>query len=406
MSGGVLRHRGLRRLWLGELVSMLGDWLTYVAVGVLAVDGGGPLAVLGVLLAHTLPRVVLAPWAGRLADRHDRRVVLGLGSAARGVATLGMAIAAASEASGAMAGLLVLRMALGGIVDAASGAAVPRLVPLAELPRAHALLGATWSVVFAAGVAAGGLLTAALGPVAALAIDAATFFAAAVIFAGLPCLRPRAEEGGAGAGADRGGWTPALAFLRRQPAARRAALAKLPVMIANGGAWMLVHALAGQSAALGTALALGGLHLARALGTGLGALLWARIEALRGTEAGLRMATAVVIAGVLGLALGRGPIAWTIAALVWGVGVGSHWATAATRVQRLTPDALRGRVTAVDLVAHTTGQCMGGLIGCAGVVGLAAVGVPAISLAPVLVVAGATWAWIERSTREREDDAS
>jgi MFS family permease len=186
MSGGVLRHRGLRRLWLGELVSMLGDWLTYVAVGVLAVDGGGPLAVLGVLLAHTLPRVLLAPWAGRLADRHDRRTVLCLGSAARGVAVLGMAIAAASEAPGAMAVLLVLRMALGGIVDAASGAAVPRLVPLGELPRVHALFGATWSVVFAAGVAAGGLLTAGLGPVAALAIDAGTFFAAAVIFAGLP----------------------------------------------------------------------------------------------------------------------------------------------------------------------------------------------------------------------------
>ena len=243
MRAGVLRHGGLRRLWLGDQVSMLGDWLTYVAVGVLAVDGGGPLAVLGVLLAHTLPRALLAPWAGRIADRYDRRAVLGLGSAARGVAVLGLAIAAACEVPWGVAALFVLRMALGGIVDAAAGAAVPRLVPTAELPRAHALLGATWSVVFAAGVAAGGLLTAALGPVAALALDGLTFFAAAVIFARLPELRPRSEGPEAVAGdapaigaVAAGSWREALTFLRRQPAVRRAVLAKLPVMIANGGA--------------------------------------------------------------------------------------------------------------------------------------------------------------------------
>lgn len=410
MRMGVLRHGGLRRLWLGELVSMLGDWLTYVAVGVLAVDGGGPLAVLGVLLAHTLPRALLAPWAGRLADRHDRRTVLCLGSAARGGAVLGMAIAAACGAPGVLAGLFVLRMALGGIVDAAAGAAVPRLVPVAELPRAHALLGATWSVTFAAGVAAGGLLTAGLGPVAALGLDALTFFVAAAIFAGLPSLRARREPGGSALAVDASG-RPALAFLRRHPAARRAALAKLPVMIANGGAFVLVHALAGQGAALGTALSLGGLHLARALGTGLGAVLWARVSALRGTEAGLRAGTAVVLLGVLGLALADGPCGWVLAALVWGVGVGSHWATAATLVQRLTPDALRGRMTAVDLVSHTLGQCLGGALGCAGLVVLAAVepSDPALAraLAPglALVAAGIAWAWLEHDTRERSDDA-
>jgi hypothetical protein len=337
--------------------------------------------------------------------------VLVLGSAARGLCTLGMAIAAAWSASGAVAALFVLRMALGGFVDAAAGAAVPRLVPAAELPRAHAVLGATWSVVFAAGVAAGGLVTAALGPATALALDALTFFAAAAIFGGLPPLLPHTEQAlpTSGSPPRRGGWREALAFLRCRPAVRRAALAKLPVMLANGGAWMLVHALAGAAAGTGAALALGGLHLARAIGTGLGAALWARIAALGGTLAGVRVATAVVLVGTAALALVDGPIGWALAALVWGAGVGAHWATAATRVQRLTPDPLRGRMTAVDLVAHTAGQCVGGVLGCAGVMATAAFDGPRMglgpALVPVLVVAAATWAWLERSTRERDRDA-
>jgi hypothetical protein len=404
MSGGSLRHGGFGRLWLGDLVSMIGDWLTYVAVVVLAVDGGGAPAVLGVLLAHTLPRAVLAPWAGRVADRCDRRLVLSLGSAARGVAVLGMAIAAACSAPAAVAALLVLRMALGAFVDAAAGAAVPRLVPAAELPRAHALLGATWSVVFSLGVAAGGLLTAFVGPVVALLVDALTFFVAAAIFQGLPRLRPLGDgEGKAGSG----GWREALAFLRRQPAARRAALAKLPVMIANGGAWMLAHAIAGREAGMHVALALGGLHLARALGTGLGGLLWARIPVLCGSDAGLRAATAVVLVGVTALAVAGGPVAWVLAALVWGLGVGSHWATAAARLQQLTPDPLRGRATAVDLVGHTAGQCAGGLLGCLGLWLAAADGsAPLAALAPALLAAALAWAWLEHGTRGGDRDAT
>jgi predicted MFS family arabinose efflux permease len=396
-----LRHRGFGRLWLGDVVSMIGDWLTYVAVGVLAVDGGGALAVLGVLLAHTLPRAVLAPWAGWVADRCDRRLVLALGSAARGLAVLGMAIAAACSAPAVVAVLLVLRMALGAFVDAAAGAAVPRLVPAAELPRAHGLLGATWSVVFSVGVAAGGLLTAALGPVTALLVDALTFFVAAAIFWGLPPLRPLGERDGA---AVRGGFGEALGFLRSRPAVRRAALTKLPVMIANGGAWMLVHAIAGRDAGLGVALALGGLHLARALGTGLGSLAWARIAVLRGSDAGLRVARAVVLAGAAGLAFAGSPVAWAAAALVWGLGIGSHWATAAARLQQLTPDPLRGRTTAIDLVAHTVGQCAGGALGWVGLL-LAAShgGAPVSALAPALLGAAVVWAWLERSTSGETD---
>lgn len=383
-----LRHRGFGRLWVGDLVSMLGDWLTYVAVGVLAIEHGGALAVLGVLLAHTLPRALVAPWAGRVADRHDRRTVLVVGSVVRGATVLAMAAAASMHSPGWVQGLLVVRMAAGAFVDAAAGAAVPRLVPSARLAEAHALLGTTWSVVFGVGVAAGGLVTAGVGPVGALVVDALTFFAAAVVYAGLPRLRPSLAEPRASSR-----FRDGLRFMATRPSLLRAALAKLPVMIANGGAFVLVHAIAGQRSGAAVALTLGTLHLLRALGSGLGPLVWVRVAALRGTELGLRAATALVLLGVVVFGLAEGEVWLGIGALAWGAGVGSHWATAATRLQRLTPDALRGRLTAVDLVAHTVGQGMGGMLGA---LGMALVLAPGIAVGLTVSLAMATWIGLER----------
>src|SRR5262245_20282707 len=66
-----------RRLWFGQIVSLLGDWLTYVAVSMLALEKGeGALAVAFVLVAHMLPNALLSPWAGSITDRFDRRTVM------------------------------------------------------------------------------------------------------------------------------------------------------------------------------------------------------------------------------------------------------------------------------------------------------------------------------------------
>ena len=72
----IKRRPAFRLLWLGELVSQLGDWLSYVAISLVAMTHGpgqGALALGLVLAAHSLPHAVLAPFTGPLADRFDRR---------------------------------------------------------------------------------------------------------------------------------------------------------------------------------------------------------------------------------------------------------------------------------------------------------------------------------------------
>lgn len=389
------RYPAFGRLWWGELISMIGDWLTYVAVGALAVEHGGAWGVLGVLLAHTVPRALAAPWAGRVADRYDRRLVLAWGCAARGVAVLGMVAAAAASSVTWVQLMLVLRMATGAFVDAAAGAAVPRLVPPRALARAHALIGTTWSVVFGVGVAVGGLATAALGPVTVLALDALTFFVAAGLMAGLPPIVPQ-RGGGSSSRASRSSWHQIVRRLSAGPTLRRATLAKAPVMVANGGGWVLLHVVAARHDGGTMALVLGALHLTRAVGTGLGPLLWLRVAALRGTELGLRASTVLVLWGVAWFVLADGPIGWLGGALLWGLGMGSHWATAATRVQRLAPDPIRGRLAAIDLMAHTGGQVVGGVVA---VIGLWLFPSSVLAVGLTIPVALLVWAAIEGGAR-------
>lgn len=357
----LLRQRSFRRLWLADAVSMFGDWFTYVAVGTLALSQGtGLVAVAVVLLAHTLPRALLAPLAGRLADRHDRRALLVAGNLLRALAVLGMFAAAIAGQTIVVQALLFVRMALAAFTEPASGAALPQLVPAAQLAPANALLGATWSVLFAVGVAAGGFVTAWVGPASALAIDAATFLLAALILSGLPPLRP---DDSPPDDHDRGSLRDAWALARRDPLLWRAAVAKLPVMLANGGAWIFLHALAAGQKFGDAALALGVLHGVRAAGTGLGPLLWARSARLAGTRTGLHVAAWTTFVAVAAFTVSRSPVVAALASLLWGVGVGATWVGAATRLQTLAPNRALGRLSAIDLLTHTLAQCLGGLAG-------------------------------------------
>jgi predicted MFS family arabinose efflux permease len=354
----LLRVRAFRRLWFGDAVSLLGDWFTYVAVGTLAVAEGSLWAVAMVLLAHTLPRAVLSPIAGRLADRHDRRTIVIGFSLLRAVVVVGMIAAVDAGATGVVQALLFVRMGLGAFVDPAAGAALPQVVPAEAVGPANALLGATWSVMFAVGVGLGGLATAEIGTIGALAIDGVTFLIAAAIFAGLPRLPP-----GTGAPHDRGRLADAWALAWRDRPVLQAALAKLPLGFASGGAWIWLHAVAGQQRLGDAALALGTLHAVRGVGTGLGPLLWTRIHVWNGTVAGMHVATWLGFAAIAGFVVSPTPVVALIVVTLWGMGVGANWVAATTRLQTLTPNHALGRIGGIHLMITTAGQCLGGVLG-------------------------------------------
>src|SRR5262247_353916 len=70
-------NSNFRRLWIGQIISELGDWFNNIAVLALAMHlTGSGLVVSVVLLSRTLPTVVFGPPAGVFADRFKRRTLL------------------------------------------------------------------------------------------------------------------------------------------------------------------------------------------------------------------------------------------------------------------------------------------------------------------------------------------
>jgi predicted MFS family arabinose efflux permease len=81
-----LRNPAFRRLWLGLSISYLGDQFTIIALlwFVLQLTGSGAAVGL-VILSFGLPGVITGAILGRLLDRYQPRLVMGIDNLARAV---------------------------------------------------------------------------------------------------------------------------------------------------------------------------------------------------------------------------------------------------------------------------------------------------------------------------------
>ncbi len=79
---GLFINRDFRLLWLGQSISVLGDYVfdttltIWIAVIIAHGQSWAPLAVSGVLIAAALPTFVIGPLAGVFADRWNKRLTM------------------------------------------------------------------------------------------------------------------------------------------------------------------------------------------------------------------------------------------------------------------------------------------------------------------------------------------
>jgi predicted MFS family arabinose efflux permease len=194
----VLAHRDFRLLWLSQVGSAIGDRLVLVVLALYVNKIGTPSDVGLVLAAQSIPFVALLLIGGVWADRLPRHRVMVVTDVAR--ASLHAVLAVLILAGSVEIWQIVVIEALFGAAHAffrpAYSGLVPQTVPEEHLQEANAVNMMSHNVSSFAGPAVGTALFVAVGAGAAIAIDAATFLASAVLLAFVhPRERgPRAER--------------------------------------------------------------------------------------------------------------------------------------------------------------------------------------------------------------------
>src|SRR3954452_20010405 len=179
-----LRLPGFRNLFLAKLASSAGNLLATVAliIDVQTRTDSGPW-VAAVVIVEFLPTIFVGLLLGPLLDRLERRSLMVAADAVR----VGVFVALPFAPNAAtVVGLAAIAGLATGFFRPAVYAGVPNLVPDEELPRANALLQGVENLSWAIGPLVGGVLTAAAGPSAAYAINAASFVVSIVLVVRIP----------------------------------------------------------------------------------------------------------------------------------------------------------------------------------------------------------------------------
>jgi MFS family permease len=173
-----------RRLWLGQVVSEIGDWFNNIAVLALTIQLAGRgregQAVAFYAIARHLPLFLFGPLAGVVVDRVDRRRVMIAADLTRAVLALGFLVAN-------MTGRLTLiymvgasLFAVSAFFNAAKRATIPNLTRgMDELVGANSLSASTTAATIALGSALGGLLSTFVGRNPVFILNSVTFLISA-----------------------------------------------------------------------------------------------------------------------------------------------------------------------------------------------------------------------------------
>jgi MFS family permease len=367
---GLWRQPDFLKLWAGQTISILGNGITLLALGLTAavLVGASPIE-MGVLgLLESVPFVLFGLPAGVWVDRVRRKPLL-IGADLARAALLLTVPAAALMGVMSMPQLYVVGFALGTLnvlFTVAYGTFLPAVVERKDLQEGNAKLALGEAIGRVAGPGLAGALVQALTAPVAIAVDAASFVVSAVSIVAI-----RANDAEPAATTRRGLWPElregvrgAIGHPLLRPLLVGSNLGNLGDGVLFGSNVVLLFLtrdLALEPAVIGVLLS--------ALGVGglVGAALAGPATRALGPGATIVWSLAVWALGFGGLAfVYESPWAPFLAAVLLGcVGMINPIAGAnvSTLRQAVTPDRLLGRVTAVVRVGTWGSIALGSLLG-------------------------------------------
>ncbi len=347
-------------LWLGQVVSQMGDWFNTIALYTIILNLTGSGRAVGLLMvARFVPSFVFGPISGVLSDRFSRRTIMIVSDVLRAFVVLGFLFVRSAEHLWIIYVLTVMQLALSTFFEPAKTAAIPSIVSDRELVAANAISAVTWSVMLTLGAAIGGLITGWFGTNVSFVLDALTYLLSAVLVAcvRLPKRVPREKHKVTFARVT--GITQTIEgarYVKRRP--RILALLLVKPAWGVGGGILTLLAVFGErifpvrnSAALG----IGFLFAARGIGTAVGPIVARRISG----EGKKRMQVSIGISfliGAVGYIAFASSTNFVVALIVLGIahtGGSILWVFSTVLLQRDVEDNFRGRVFAAELALLT-----------------------------------------------------
>jgi MFS family permease len=326
---------------------MLGVQMQSVAVGwQIYAATGRPLDLAWVGLAQFLPAAGLSLVTGHVADRFDRRRILISCQAA--LAALALALFVTTRAGTGIGPIYAVLVGVGvarAFIGPATQSMLPTLVPVEHFGNAVAWSASFFQVATVVGPMLGGIIYAiAGGPGAVYAMSSACLVAALMLVASMNKARARAPR----AATTRASVLAGVRYVRGNPIVLGAISLDLFAVLL-GGATALLPVYARDILKLGP-WALGALRSAPAAGAAVIAITLARWPIQR--RAGSKMLVCVAIFGAATIVFGLSrSFALSLAALVvTGAADMVSVFVRSTLVQLATPEAMRGRVSAVNMV--------------------------------------------------------
>ncbi len=404
-----------RRLWLGQVVSELGDWLQMIAlIGLFPTRGAAVEMLAGVFIVRMLPAIVWAPLAGVIADRFARGKVMVACDLGRAATVLGYLFVRGPEDAPLIYALMFTQESLASLFEPARAASIPQIVPQAARFAASSLSGATWSAMLALGAALGGTVAASVGARASFLANAASFLVSAALIGSIGI--PRATRDAASAEAHPAGRAGLLAlregmaYLRRERAQASAALVK-GLWGTSGGIILLFSIYAGEvftPKGVDPARTTGLLYAGRGVGALIGPLIARRVfgESVASLRRAIQVAFPIAACGIV--AFSYAPSAPIAAALLVIVHAGGStcWVSSTLLLQMTVPNHLQGRVFSVELAAFTFAMAVSnGLTGAALGHALASLQGVTFGIAAAPAISALVWAFAMRRLGPRLDAA-
>ena len=346
-----------RRLWFGTGISAIGSQITTVAIPFQVYAETKSTFLVGLLgVAALVPLLTVSLIAGAVADAVDRRRLLLLSDVALAAVTVGLLLNALRPDPSIS--LLFVAEALATAAYAfqrpARNALTPKLVSDDQLLAAIAVEDVVFNLARVAGPALAGVLIATLGLAGAFAVDLATFAASFVAIWLLPKLPPIE-------GAERpslGSIAAGFRYVRGNPAL-------LGIFTVDTNAMIF-----GMPSALFPAFAeeLGGgpevvgiLYAAPSAGAFAASVVSGWIGHVR--RQGLGVCVAAAAWGVAIAAVGLATSVWLAAAMLAAAGAADFVSAVlrSTIMLQVTPDAMRGRMSGIELAQVAGAPALGNL---------------------------------------------